>query len=319
MGIAVYLKDIGSGSAITQALSRGDAHALMREVLEGRTSAAESGAFVMAMRLRGTTLDELSGFLGAAQTHCLQVRSHEPVVVVPSYGGSFTLPNLTPLLAMWLAREGVRVLVHGPMADAARVTSADILKDLGMPPAMNAADVARAWARREPAFLPTRVLCAPLQVLMDLRRLLGVRGPGHLVAKMLNPVLGAPALRLLSHTRPELGNLMTAWAESDATDAMLLPSTEGEPVADPRRQPRIDTWLAGRWRADLSTAAQTGPLAELPLLPSGTGAATTALYVQEVISGMRPVPPPLARQAAMIVAAVSALRMRPDALAPAAA
>ena len=81
MGIAVYLKDIGSGSAITQALSRGDAHALMREVLEGRTSAAESGAFVMAMRLRGTTLDELSGFLGAAQTHCLQVRSHEPVVV----------------------------------------------------------------------------------------------------------------------------------------------------------------------------------------------------------------------------------------------
>ena len=112
---------------------------------------------------------------------------------------------------------------------------------------------------------------------------------------------------------------MTAWAESDATDAMLLPSTEGEPVADPRRQPRIDTWLAGRWRADLSTAAQTGPLAELPLLPSGTGAATTALYVQEVISGMRPVPPPLARQAAMIVAAVSALRMRPDALAPAAA
>ena len=117
------------------------------------------------------------------------------VVVVPSYGGSFTLPNLTPLLAMWLAREGVRVLVHGPMADAARVTSADILKDLGMPPAMNAADVARAWARREPAFLPTRVLCAPLQVLMDLRRLLGVRGPGHLVAKMLNPVLGTPALR----------------------------------------------------------------------------------------------------------------------------
>lgn len=319
MGIAVYLKDIVSSSTTASALSQPTAHALMREVMEGRASAAECGAFVMAMRLKSPMLDELTGFLGAAQEHCLHIHSREPVVLIPSYGGSSTLPNLTPLLALWLAREGVRVLVHGPMAEATRVTSADILQDLGMPAAMNVADVARAWARREPAYLPTRVLCAPLQVLMDLKRLLGVRGPGHTVAKMLNPVVGARALRLLSHTQADLGALLSAWVQRDAVDAMLLPSTEGEPVADPRRQPRIDTWLAGHWRAEFSGAAQTGALTELPLLPSNTGAASTALYVQEVLSGMRPAPPPLARQAALIVSAVAALRVRPDTWAPAAA
>ena len=319
MGIAVYLKDIGRGTAGAGTLSQPAAHALMREVLEGRASAAESGAFVMAMHLKSPTLDELTGFLSAAQLHCLQIHSHEPVVVLPSYSGSYHLPNLTPLLAMWLAREGVRVLVHGPMACPVRTTSADILQDLGMPAAMHTADVERAWARRQPAFMPTRVLCAPLQALLDLKRLLGVRGPGHTVAKMLDPVVGAPTLRLVSHTRPEVGALMQAWARRDAVNAMLLPSTEGEPVADPRRHPGLDTWLGGQWRGDLSSPAHLGALAELPLLPAGTGAASTALYVQEVISGMRPAPAPLARQAALLVAAVTALRALPEAQAPVAA
>lgn len=319
MGITVYLKDIGQGTAGGQTLSQQAAQALMREVLEGRTSAAETGAFVMAMHMRHLTLEELTGFLSAAQAHCLQIHSHEPVVLIHSYSGSHQLPNLTPLLAVWLARQGVRVLMHGPMACAQRPTSADILQDLGMPAAMHAADVERAWARREPAFMPTRVLCAPLQALLDLKRLLGVRGPGHTVAKMLDPVLGAPRLRLVSHTRPEVGALLSAWARHDAVNAMLLPSTEGEPVADARRHPRIDTWLGGHWRGDLSGAAHTGTLTELPLLPPGTGAASTAMYVQEVISGMRPVPPPLARQAALIVAAVAALRTHPDAQTTAAA
>ncbi len=314
MGIAVYLKDIGRGAAGSRALSQQAAHDLMQEVLEGRASAAETGAFVMAMRMKGETVDELAGFLAAAQVRCLPVPSDQPVVLIPSYNGSRKLPNLTPLLALWLAREGLRVLMHGPMADATRVTSADVLQDLGVAPALQAADIERAWERREPAYVPTRVLCPPLQALLDLRRLLGLRGPGHTVAKMLNPVLGAPALRLVNHTHPEFGALMAAWAQRDGIDALLLRGTEGEPVADPRRQPRMDTWLAGQLRPELGSPAQEGVLTELPLLPRDTDAASTAVYVQEVLSGMRPAPAPLARQAGLIIAAVAALRARPAAL-----
>ncbi len=310
MTIAQYLKDIGRGAAGARALSRDAACDLMAAVLAGRSSEAQNGAFVMAMRMKGETLDELVGFLDAVHAACIPVPSSQPVVLIPSYNGSRKLPNLTPLLALWLAREGQQVLVHGPLSDPARVTTATVLHDLGLAPCSNAHDIASAWGRREPAFVPTAVLCPPLQLLLDLRRVVGLRGPGHTVAKMINPVQGAPVLRLVNHTHPEFGALMAAWAQREAVDAMLLRGTEGEPVADPRRQPRIDTWLWGTLRPELSVPAQEGVLAEMPLLPRVTDPATTAVYVQEVLSGSRPAPAPLTRQAGLIVAALATLRER---------
>ena len=307
MSIAVYLKDIGRGAAGARSLTREAAQDLMRQVLAGEASAAQTGAFLIAMRMKGETLPELSGFLDAVHARCTPVQSDRPVVLIPSYNGSRKLPNLTPLLALWLAREGLHVLVHGPVSVSGRVGSASILQDLGLPPAQQASDIHRAWSRREPAFVPTDRLCPTLQTLLDYRQVLGVRGPGHTVAKMINPVVGAPALRLVNHTHPEFGVLMASWAETSGADAMLLRGTEGEPVADPRRQPRVDTWLGGRLRPELSLAAHEGVLTELPLLPRETDAAHTAVYVQEVLSGMRPVPPPLARQAGQIIAAVAYL------------
>ena len=307
MSIAVYLKDIGRGAAGARSLTREAAQDLMRQVLAGEASAAQTGAFLIAMRMKGETLPELSGFLDAVHARCTPVQSDRPVVLIPSYNGSRKLPNLTPLLALWLAREGLHVLVHGPVSVSGRVGSASILQDLGLPPAQQASDIHRAWSRREPAFVPTDRLCPTLQTLLDYRLVLGVRGPGHTVAKMINPVVGAPALRLVNHTHPEFGVLMASWAETSGADAMLLRGTEGEPVADPRRQPRVDTWLGGRLRPELSLAAHEGVLTELPLLPRETDAAHTAVYVQEVLSGMRPVPPPLARQAGQIIAAVAYL------------
>ena len=307
MTIAVYLKDIGRGAAGARALSREAAQDLMRQVLAGEASAAQTGAFLMAMRMKGETLPELNGFLDAVHARCTPVPSERPVVLIPSYNGSRKLPNLTPLLALWLAREGLHVLVHGPVVVSGRVGSASILQDLGMHPAQHGSDIHRAWSRREPAFVPTALLCPSLQTLLDRRQELGVRGPGHTVAKMLNPVVGARALRLVNHTHPEFGALMAGWAESTLADAMLLRGTEGEPVADPRRQPRIDTWIGGHLQPDLSLSAHVGVLTDLPLLPRETDAAHTAVYVQEVLSGMRPVPPPLARQATQIVAALALL------------
>ena len=315
MGITGYLKDIGRGAAGARALSQDAAFDLMQQVLQGQATAVQAGAFVMAMRMKGETLPEITGFLHAAQTHCVAVHSDRPVVLLPSYNGSRKLPNLTPLLALWLAREGLHVLMHGPMADPTRVASAEILDSLGVHAALQPADIGHAWHRREPAFVPTRVLCPALQSLLDLRQAVGLRGPGHTVAKMLNPVVGAPALRVVNHTHPEFGKLMAQWAEHDGADALLLRGTEGEPVADPRRQPRMDVWMAGQPRADLSLPAQEGVLAELPWLPRDTDAASTAVYVQEVLSGMRPLPAPLARQVALIMAAVAELEHRGQPLA----
>lgn len=307
MSIAPFIKEIGRGAAGARSLTRAQARELMATVLDGGASDLEVGAFALAMRMKGETLDELAGFLQAAQERCLRIASDRPVVVIPSYNGARRLPNLTPLLAMWLAREGARVLVHGQPLDPGRVTSAQIFHDLGLPTTQGEADIVSAWARHEPAHVDTALLDPRLQRLLDVRRVVGLRNSGHTVAKMLDPCTGSRSLRLVSFTHPEFGRLMRAWAEREGVDAMLLRGTEGEAAADPRRQPRIDTYIAGIARPEWSVEAQEGVVADLPLLPREIDASTTALYIQAVLSGEKPAPAPLARQVQLVLGALSAL------------
>ena len=83
-------------------------------------------------------------------------------------------------------------------------------------------------------------------------------------------------------------------------------TTIASPVADPRRAPRLDTYIGGQLRAELSRAAQEGVLTELPVLPRSNDAATTALYIQSVVSGEKPAPAPLTQQVECLVQALRA-------------
>ena len=98
-------------------------------------------------------------------------------MVLPSYNGARKLPNLTPLLALLLAQQGVPVWSTAA-EDPARVTSAEIFRDLGLPLARDADYIDHAWSRRDPAFVPTECSAA-LARLLDVRRMVGLRNPGH--------------------------------------------------------------------------------------------------------------------------------------------
>lgn len=296
MSIAPYIKEIGRGKEGARSLTTEQAHDLMSQVLDGRVTDLEVGAFAMAMRIKGESVDELCGFLTAVHERCVPINPDRPAVILPSYNGARKLPNLTALLALLLAQEGTPVLVHGPASGPGRVTTGSIFHDLGLPTARDAQDVLNAWARREPVFMATETLCPPLARLLDVRWVIGLRNPGHTVAKLLDPTVGAQAMRVVNHTHPEYGAALTAFLQRSRANAMLLRGTEGEPVADPRRLPRLDVFLRGELRADLSAPAQEGVLTELPVLPRSIDAATTAVYIQSVVSGEKPAPGPLARQ-----------------------
>ncbi|WP_372525909.1 DNA-binding protein YbiB [Piscinibacter sp.] len=306
MSITAYIKEIGRGKEGARSLSQAQAYDLISQVLDGRVTDLEVGAFAMAMRIKGESTAELTGFLDAVQERCIPLHPPAPMVVLPSYNGARKLPNLTALLALLLAQDGVPVLVHGPARDPGRVTTAEIFHDLGLPVAHDATDIAHAWARHDPVFITTEALCPPLARLLDARWVIGLRNPGHTVAKLIDPTRGGAALRVCNYTHPEYGQALAAFLQHTAANAMLLRGTEGEPVADPRRLPKLDVFLRGVMRPDLSLAAQEGVLTELPVLPRATDAATTALYIQSVISGEKPAPSPLAQQAECLHRALQA-------------
>jgi len=311
MSIAPYIKEIGRGREGARSLDQAQAYDLMSQVLDGRVTDLEIGAFAIAMRIKGESVAELAGFLEAVHERCIAVRPEQPTIVLPSYNGARKLPNLTALLALLLAQEGVQVLVHGPLRDPGRVTTAEVFHDLGLPCALTAADIDDAWSRREPVFIHTEALCPPLARLLDARWVIGLRNPGHTVAKLMAPCRTGASLRVVNHTHPEYGTLLAEFLAHTGANAVLMRGTEGEPVADPRRAPRLDTYIGGRLRPELSRAAQEGVLTELPVLPRANDAATTALYIQSVVSGEKPAPAPLTQQVDCLVQALRAAAQVP--------
>ncbi len=304
MSIAPYLRTIGRGKDGARPLDREAARTLMALILDGRVSDLELGGFALAMRIKGESPEELAGFVDATMAHTLALPEPDaaqgPAVLLPSYNGARKLANLTPLLARLLARAGVPVLVHGLLEDPGRVTSAAIFGAMGRQPAIDADAVQRCWSAGEPAFMALESLNRPLAGLLAIRRVLGLRNSGHTIAKLLPAVPGA--LRVVNHTHPEYAVSLTQFLGDSHADAVLMRGTEGEPVADARRQPRLQVHLRGARRPDLDVAPQDGVLIDLPELPASIDAESTARWIDQVIAGERPAPAPIRMQVEALLA-----------------
>ena len=294
MPIAKYIKEIGRGKDGARALTRAQAADLFGQVLDGTVTELEVGAFCLAMRIKGETPEEMAGFLDAtyARLHTLPVRGR-PAVVLPSYNGARKLPLLTPLLALLLARDGLPVLIHGAASESTRVFTSSVLAALDIEPLTLLGPLQEGTV----AFAPTALLCTGLQRLLDVRRVVGLRNPAHSLVKLMNPCQGR-SLVVSSYTHPEYAVSMAATFELMGANALLLRGTEGEPVADPRRVPRMQGFLAGR--VQVLEEAQSGSVTNLPDLPDGTEPTATARYIRRVLAGDCAVPEPIARQVAHI-------------------
>jgi anthranilate phosphoribosyltransferase len=290
MGISQYLKEIGRGKQGARSLSREQAADLFGQVLDGAASDLEVGAFCIAMRVKGETAQEMCGFLDATSSRLNHVPALErPLVVLPSYNGARKLPMLTPLLALLLARRGLPVLIHGTATESGRVSVQPVLLALGMQPLPQV----RAIAPGESAFIATELLCPGLKRVLDARRVIGLRNSSHSLVKLMNPCAG-PAVIVSSYTHPEYGASMAAVFELMGSTALLLRGTEGEVVADARRLPQMDGFVAGH-RVPLQQG-QKGTLTSLPDLPGEIDAQTTAVYIQDVLEGRKPVSASMALQ-----------------------
>jgi len=239
---ARYIKEIGRGVNGARALPREDAQALFDAMLAGRVSDIELGAVLMAYRIKGEAPHELAGMLEAAHAHCqpLAAPADKPVVVIPSYNGARKQPNLVPLLALLLARDGVPTLVHGVRAFAGRVTSLELFEALGVPLASStqAAQDQLAASSHPLAVLPIDVLSPAISALLDKRSIIGLRNSSHTIVKMLQPVgqhTPGEALRLYSYTHPEYRETLTDYFSHEPANVLLGRGTEGEVVADARR------------------------------------------------------------------------------------
>lgn len=308
---ANIIKNIGRGKKGAKDLARPEAYSLYRAMLERQVSDLELGAILLAMRIKGESVDELGGFMDAAEESFSLIPGGESAyapISIPSYNGARKMANLTPLLALLLAREGVPVLVHGVLTDPGRITTAEIFAAMDITPALTPAAAVEAFARREPCFMAIETLAPKMAQLLELRRVLGVRSSTHTLVKILQP-FDVPALRLVSYTHPEyletLGAYFMTAARAERGDAFLMRGTEGETVANANRAQQIDWFHQGQRTLLVQRDAPTDELAQLP---EGRDASTTAEWITRALRGEVPVPRSITEQVAQCLLVSKSLK-----------
>lgn len=294
---AHFIKEIGRGVKGARSLSSNDAQDLFSAIIARRVSDLELGAILLAMRIKGESVAEISGFLTAAEASfpALQAPASAYLpIVIPSYNGARRAANLTPLLALLLARAGAPVLIHGVLHDPGRVTTAEILAELGVTPCTTPAQVSKQFSVSLPAFISIANLAPRLSELLEIRQTLGLRNSTHTLVKMMQPFAQA-ALRLTSYTHPEYAAMLTDYfsnvADPERGGVFLMRGTEGETVASIKKVQQIDWFHDGRQETLIH--AQPGTDLTLPIPPDAAG---TAQWIRQVLDGAEPVPDNIATQ-----------------------
>ncbi|MCY4754586.1 DNA-binding protein YbiB [Pelomonas aquatica] len=303
MDYAPLIKEVGRGARGARDLTREQAEALFGAMLDGGVPELELGALLIALRVKGESADEVTGFLAAmhARTAPMQAPAGPRTVLLPSFNGARRQANLMPLVAGLLAREGVPALVFGRHDFDSRVSPFELLDALGLPASPTLADAERRLATQRLAVLPLQMLNPGLNALMALRPRLGVRNSSHSLAKLLDPFPAGRGVRVVAVTHPEYLDSMAAalpGLTAPGGRALLMRASEGEAYAHLRRKAHLIGFQDGQ--AAPLHPADTADL-DWPL-PGACAPAENAALIRAMLAGQEPVPPRIAEQ-------VSALRL----------
>lgn len=298
MNFTHFIREIGRGSEGARDMSYEEAQQLYGAMLDGGVPDLELGAIAIALRVKGESVDEMTGFLAAANERLNALRGPPGrlrPVVIPSYNGARNGSNLTPLLAFLLRRFGIPVLVHGLIEGYGRVTSAQILREFGILPSTSQAQAQQTLDENGLAYVPLSVISPGLGNQLALRSRLGLRNSAHSLVKMLDPFKGQSVL-LAAATHRDYIDMMRNVLAALGVHALLLRGTEGEPFANPKRRPRIEYLHDGQ--DDVLFEAEHDSLKSLPHLPESLDAKATAEWMRGVLAGDIAIPPPIANQLA---------------------
>lgn len=196
---APFVRILGKGKRGARNMTRAEAREAMGMVLDEKVEDTQLGAFLMLLRHKEESPDELAGF-----TEAVRERLHAPELTVdidwPTYAGKKRHLPWYLLAAKCLAQNGVRVLMHGGGAHTAgRLYSEQLLDLLGIPLCRNWQAVGEALEQQNIAFFPLGDWAPQLQRMIDLRNTLGLRSPIHSLARILNPLGARCGLQSIFH------------------------------------------------------------------------------------------------------------------------
>ena len=279
-------------AAARQDLSERQAAAALKEILDGRSSPALIAALLVALRMKGETADEVTGFARAMRASATSVRPVRTprVQLVDTCGtggdGGSTF-NVSTAAALVAAGAGVAIAKHGNRAISSKCGSADVLEALGVNVGLDAERVALCIDEVGIGFLFAQAMHPAMRHAGPTRRELGMRTVFNMLGPLTNPadaavqVVGVYDDRIVPLAAAALARLGTR-------RALVVHGSDGMDEITITGPTRFNEVVGGK-------VARVGSLepAEFDVVPasadslSGGDAACNASIIRSVLAGER--------------------------------
>ena len=215
-----FLEKLATG----EELSAQDAHAAMLAILGGEATTPQITAFLMALRVRGETHQELLGFARAMREKTIRIDAcvtPEPLLdTAGTGGGTGSTFNISTVAAFVLAGAGARVAKHGNRSFSSQCGSADILEQLGVNVGLAPERVGQSIREIGIGFLYAPSFHPAMKHAHEARKELGFRTVFNLLGPLTNP---AGAMRqLIGAPSPHAASLMANALAGLGTERSLI-------------------------------------------------------------------------------------------------
>jgi len=198
--IPTIIRALGRGKKGTRNLSEQETYFVMTSILEGTITEAQLGAFLMLMRVKEETAEELSGMIAASNDQIGYQPKCALDVNMPAYAGKKKQPSWYLLAAKLLANNGVSIFIHGGGEHTAgRQYAVNVCSYLGIPFA-NTLDHADSLINdHNICYLALSEFAPTLSKLIDMKAELGLRSPVNTLVRHLNPLKAKLTLQGMFH------------------------------------------------------------------------------------------------------------------------
>lgn len=280
-----------------ESLDPEEAFALWGAVLDGALPELELGALLASFAAKGESVSELLGLhraLAARQAKFAPAIARR-AISIPAYGLVPGEAAFVVLLALFLRRFDVPVVMHGPLDSREGPSVPVLFRELGVLPSSSLAEADRELTRSGVAFLPVQLLSPALGDLLALRTRLGTTNAAHLAANAMDPG-GMGAVRLAMSVPGTASGRLADFLPATGARSILLAWPASPPSCNFAYRPRITLLSDGV--ETVAFEAEQGERAPATHLPEP---AQLVPWMRAVIERRAPAPPPLVNLAAACV------------------
>lgn len=256
----------------------------MEQVMAGAVSVATLAGFLVALRAKGETVDEIVGFRDAVLANAVRLPVPTRALDLVGTGGDgFKTVNVSTTAAIVVAACGVPVAKHGNRAVSSAAGASDVLDALGIDLSLDGDGVARVFEEVGLTFVWAAAFHPGFRHAAEARSALGVPTVFNFLGPLVNPV--RPDANVIGVASPAVVPLVTGVLQTRGATALVVRGDDGLDELSTTGHSRIREVSAGAVTEHDVHPSDVGlPVARIDDLRGGTGAENAAT-VRRVLAG----------------------------------